>query len=443
MLRHFVFGLGLMSATLLAHSALAEAQRTLQIVISKTAQSMTVYDGDSVVATSRVSTGKSGHTTPSGIFSILEKRKYHESNIYSNAPMPFMQRLTWSGIALHEGHVPDYPASHGCVRIPPAFAKMLFGMTERGVHVVVSDAPVEPVRIEHVNLFVPLKPLQTEPLLSDIDLRPTVKRKASEPYEVAMNGADQTPDMTITASISNRDRPPIKILVHRRGEREKVGDVQALLNYLGFDAGNPDGIRGSRTREAIAAFKRWKHLPADGPRLSEEFLATLYRVSGKEQPPVGQLLVRQDFEPLFEAAIGVREPQTPLGTHFFTASDVDPMREKAEWHSMTLPNVMTPAEMGRFGISTHASPSSATAALDRLEIPADVRERIATLMSDGTSLTITDQGLGPETGKGTDFVTLTRTPAELAEARPAAVQRKPSKPRRSSIQSYRNGIGLY
>ena len=89
--------------------------------IEKAEQTLTVYDGDQVIATSKVSTGKAGHTTPSGVFSILEKRKYHESNLYSNAPMPWMQRITWSGVALHESNsVPNYPASHGCVpaRVP-------------------------------------------------------------------------------------------------------------------------------------------------------------------------------------------------------------------------------------------------------------------------------------------------------------------------------------
>ena len=92
----------------------AEDNRTLQIIVSRSKQTLTVYDDGKLIATSKVSTGKSGHETPTGIFSILEKRKYHESNIYSNAPMPWMQRLTWSGIALHEGKVPNYPASHGC-----------------------------------------------------------------------------------------------------------------------------------------------------------------------------------------------------------------------------------------------------------------------------------------------------------------------------------------
>jgi len=120
-------------------SALAAgAKAPLQIVVSREQQSLVVYDGDTVVATSKVSTGKAGHATPTGIFSILEKRRRHESNIYSNAPMPFMQRLTWSGIALHgSNHVPDYPASHGCVRLPSQFASKLFSTTSVGTPVLI------------------------------------------------------------------------------------------------------------------------------------------------------------------------------------------------------------------------------------------------------------------------------------------------------------------
>ena len=150
MLSRLVFGLGLLSATALVHPALAADARTLQIFVSKDAQSLTLYDGTEVVATSKVSTGKPGHTTPSGIFSVIEKQRYHESNIYSAAPMPFMQRLTWSGIALHESHsVPRYPASHGCVRMPAAFAKQLYKMTAMGVPVVITDAEVTPEPIDH------------------------------------------------------------------------------------------------------------------------------------------------------------------------------------------------------------------------------------------------------------------------------------------------------
>ncbi len=101
---------------------------------------------------------------PVGNFSILEKKKTHFSNLYDSAPMPWMQRLTWSGVALHESkHVPRYPASHGCVRMPAAFAKQLFSMTKRGYHVIITDAPVTPVAISHANLFMPAIDVTTAP----------------------------------------------------------------------------------------------------------------------------------------------------------------------------------------------------------------------------------------------------------------------------------------
>lgn len=442
MLRGILFSLGLMSGTMLSHSVFAEAT-TLQIVVSKDAQSMTVYDGETVVKTTKVSTGKAGHTTPSGIFSILEKRKYHESNIYSNAPMPFMQRLTWSGIALHEGHVPNYPASHGCVRIPPGTAKAIFDMTQRGVHVVISDEPVAPVKIAHANLFTPLKPLPTAPLLSDTDLRPTAMKKGTKgPYEVAMVEQDTMTTGSLEAVVPE-DAAPLRILIHRRGARETMIDVQTLLGELGFDAGTADGIAGPMTRDAIAGYKRWKGMPAGGPLLGKEFLSALYHSAGQEEAPAGQIMVRRNFEPLFEAPIGIKDPEIALGTHFFTADHIQRKAETAEWHAVTLPNEMTSDEMKQLGIDKAADarlPGAAAAALDRIEIPADIREKISTLMADGTSLTITDQGLGPETGKGTDFVTLTRSQANLIQAQPV---QNTQKPRRSKRDSYVGGIGLY
>ena len=156
MVLRFTFGLGFALALSASTVFAAGEQAPLQIVVSRDQQSLVVYDGDTVVATSNVSTGKAGHSTPTGIFSILEKRRFHKSNIYSNAPMPFMQRLTWSGIALHaSNHVPSYPASHGCVRMPDAFAKQLFKMTGRGVHVLISDRQLTPVAISDPFLFQP------------------------------------------------------------------------------------------------------------------------------------------------------------------------------------------------------------------------------------------------------------------------------------------------
>jgi lipoprotein-anchoring transpeptidase ErfK/SrfK len=115
----------------------ANGATDLRIVAVIDIQRIYVFDGDTLVAFSTMSSGKKGHATPTGAFKILQKNIDHKSNIYSNAPMPYMQRLTWDGIALHAGNIPGYAASHGCVRLPLPFAKALFGITKMDQPVIV------------------------------------------------------------------------------------------------------------------------------------------------------------------------------------------------------------------------------------------------------------------------------------------------------------------
>jgi lipoprotein-anchoring transpeptidase ErfK/SrfK len=114
------------------------ADQGLRIVVSLPQQKAWVFDNGKLVDTSPVSTGKRRYETPAGTFPILQKKVHHRSNKYSNAPMPYMQRLTWSGVALHAGHVPGYPASHGCIRFPRKFAKRLYGLTDFGTKVTIT-----------------------------------------------------------------------------------------------------------------------------------------------------------------------------------------------------------------------------------------------------------------------------------------------------------------
>jgi hypothetical protein len=133
----------------------AAAGGPVTIVVSTDSQRLTVYDGESRVAQTPVSTGVPEHPTPHGVFSIIEKQVFHRSNLYSDAPMPFMQRLTWSGVALHEGHVTGRPASHGCVRLPQAFARELFRYTRRGARVIIAREDVTPAPIFGLAQFSP------------------------------------------------------------------------------------------------------------------------------------------------------------------------------------------------------------------------------------------------------------------------------------------------
>jgi hypothetical protein len=133
----------------------APPQGPLFFVISTNKQHVSVYGANGLYEVSPVSTGRPDHPTPHGIFSIIGKERFHRSNLYNDAPMPFMQRITWSGVAMHEGYLPGYAASHGCVRLPRAFAQRLFSYTKGNERVIISRQDIVPVDISHPRLFEP------------------------------------------------------------------------------------------------------------------------------------------------------------------------------------------------------------------------------------------------------------------------------------------------
>ncbi|HUJ36778.1 MAG TPA: L,D-transpeptidase family protein [Hyphomicrobium sp.] len=140
------------------NSTLPKPTGPLVLVVSIGKQTVSVYDGTQKIATSQISSGMPGHDSPTGIFSILEKNRYHYSNLYGGAPMPYMERITNSGVAMHEGVVPGYPASHGCIRLPGAFARNLYGITEVGARVIVTQDDLVPVEFSSPHLIAPLPP---------------------------------------------------------------------------------------------------------------------------------------------------------------------------------------------------------------------------------------------------------------------------------------------
>jgi hypothetical protein len=124
-------------------------QGPLIIAISIEKQVLKIYDANGYFAETPISTGMRGHSTPMGVFSVIEKQKYHRSNIYSGAPMPYMQRITWSGVAMHAGVLPGYPASHGCIRMPMNFAMKVWGWTRMGARVVITPGELTPESFSH------------------------------------------------------------------------------------------------------------------------------------------------------------------------------------------------------------------------------------------------------------------------------------------------------
>lgn len=124
------------------------------VLVSIPKQWVVIYRGGVRIAASTCSTGKPGHTTPAGVFVILQKDQHHHSSTYNDAPMPYMERLTWQGVALHAGNLPGYPASHGCVRLPLEFAKLLFTVTTLGTPVIIADGEPAYTDLQHPGLLI-------------------------------------------------------------------------------------------------------------------------------------------------------------------------------------------------------------------------------------------------------------------------------------------------
>ena len=131
-----------------------EPDGPVAVVVSIPEQRVHVYRNGIRIAVSTCSTGKQGHETPTGVFVVLQKDKHHRSSTYNNAPMPNMNRLTWSGIALHAGKLPGYPASHGCVRLPLDFSEKLFGVTHLGTPVIISGSHADPWELTHPGMVL-------------------------------------------------------------------------------------------------------------------------------------------------------------------------------------------------------------------------------------------------------------------------------------------------
>jgi len=149
----------------LAEKESAKPQGPLIISISIAQQRMRIYDANGFFAETPVSTGMPGHPTPMGVFSVIQKHRLHHSNIYSGAPMPYMQRITWSGVAMHAGVLPGHPASHGCIRMPMAFAVKMWNWTKMGARVVVTPGEITPISFSHP-LLAALK-VQPQPIAAD------------------------------------------------------------------------------------------------------------------------------------------------------------------------------------------------------------------------------------------------------------------------------------
>ncbi len=190
------------------------AGQPLLAIVSLGEQRVTIYDAEGRILRAPVSTGQTGYETPAGIYSVIQKEAEHYSNLYDDASMPFMQRITWSGIALHAGALPGYPASHGCIRMPHGFAERLFELTAMGLRVIVVPNDVTPGEIVHPVLFKP-RPLGAEVSLAN---PPASRPGQDQPMRLGAGSDDNVPPPTI---------PPRRLETLKSIAAAKAAEVEA------------------------------------------------------------------------------------------------------------------------------------------------------------------------------------------------------------------------
>jgi hypothetical protein len=177
---------------------MAEAVTTgpVLMVVSITEQRAYVYRNGILIGATTVSTGRPGHLTPTGVFTVLQKQKEHRSTIYDGAPMPYMERLTWGGVALHAGGLPGYPESHGCIHLPSEFARRLFQISPNGMTVVIGTEATEPQQVAHPGYLAPVKfvggePIARDPLAPSEDDRWQPELSPSGPVSIVLSQGSQ------------------------------------------------------------------------------------------------------------------------------------------------------------------------------------------------------------------------------------------------------------
>ena len=408
------------------------AGEPVMAIVSLRNQRITVYDANGWILRAPVSSGQKGRETPAGIFSVIQKEAEHYSNLYDDAFMPHMQRITWSGIALHGGALPGYPASHGCVRMPFDFAARLFDATERGLRVIVAPTDVAPIEIAHPVLFLSkpgdgalaaARTAEADEAAKRADqarlAAGTAFREAAQamvPVRVAENLKLRAEAQLAAAETALGSATSTE--AKEQAERDKaqaIAGVAALqVQLAGAQAERQTKLDVvMRTREAVVIAETARAAAAEAARqVAREFKPVSVLISRKTQ----RLYVRQAFEPILESPVTIQDADRPIGTHIFTAMARTDSDTNMRWSVVSLdggrshggvvePQGRTRVGHGRDVEPLPTDPVSAKTALDRIVIPQEALDRIAG-MAPRSSLIITDEALSSETGKGTDFVVL-------------------------------------
>jgi len=440
----------------------ARPKGPLTIVVSIARQQLTLYDGLTPIATTTVSTGVAGHETPTGVFSILQKDRHHKSNIYDDAPMPYMQRITWSGVALHEGHVTGRPASHGCIRMPQAFAIRLWKMTRLNVRVIVAYDEVSLAEIAapdlfkvrpEVNFSLPIDPPAPVFLPATVDTTASIPQSTDRPTSDKPVAAASTDTASPVASLDREtglvtEAPaPLSIDIAPKTAVPLVNSVSvetasaAEQSSVAVAAAEPAKAEVVASEDAVSPASGAAPAPVEvldmslppgvGVRKPLELNKGRGPISVFISKKEGKLYVRQDFVPVYETAVTFEDPELPVGTHVFTAVGKADGKADGEllWSVATVPSAISlqreraaaarrlPRKAAK-GAGVQVASNDALAlplmmpqaseVLQRIKIPEEASDAIARALTPGSSLIVSDLGNSRETGKGTDFIVLAR-----------------------------------
>jgi hypothetical protein len=391
------------------------AGEPIMAIVSIKSQQVTFYDADGWILRAPVSTGTKGRETPAGVFAVVEKKEDHRSNMYDDAWMPHMHRITWNGIALHGGPLPGYAASHGCVRMPFGFAEKLFDKTRVGMRVIISPNDAAPVEFSHRALFVPnVKAVAAAPARAETLAREAVEaaKAADEAKKAAAAAARET--ASLTASLRKLEQLKARSAAElARAERTlaaaKTGQAKARAEEAKQKAAAMAAELGTRLETAKAdakskpdaaaakeAAKVAETKKAAAAKSASEAKLALEPVSIYISRATQKLYVRRNthkplpdggvvFDSAIEVPITIRDPGKPIGTHVFTAVARDDAGLR--WTAVTIDDG-----------------DNAKNALDRITIPKDVLDRIAPTALPRSSIIISDEPLSAETNYRTEFV---------------------------------------
>lgn len=534
----FCFALGPIfafhSAAIASSSRPGAVEKPITVVVDLAAQRATAYRGAEAVFSSPISSGRRGHRTPKGVFGIIQKRPRHYSNLYNGAPMPYMQRLTWSGIALHAGHIPGYPASHGCIRLPHSKARQLFSMTSMNHRVIVTDGSPKPSVISHPLLWDRLPPgVPTLPPLpeslevgnADTGTEGAASETLAESagagsaaaavhraaFDVSSgNGSTQVAaqsEVSVTvpalASLDPNEVPATRAALARRDElqiaqlrsrlaatmaeteaikaelvvladelraanlgvrelKENLRDVllvrkkletarvtaedtlhafltkhaevastdprfgelaeqervlaEAIASTLdemeaverdhGAALAEVEAAEGKAKAAAEAMVDGKKRLAQAGQsavKISAEIDALEQQIKMREKPvhilvsrETSKIHIRLGYKEIFVAPAEFIDPKAPIGTHVYQPISEADDGATLQWMALTVPDAKYSADV------------NAQEALNRVVLSKDVHRKVVELIKVGSSLIVSDRGPSNETGKGTDFIILTR-----------------------------------